>query len=127
MLTSSNRLVCSCPQRVEESLVCCHIISVCRTTHPGFVNVCYNKSHPVKFVTGDEAYDQNCLQQVHLPRFPAPPKFVETILAESHFSHKFGDLTSHSTFDIVLKNMQPVLRNPNYLDSLDLGFELSAS
>ena len=68
-----------------------------------------------------------CLQQVHLPGFPAPPKFAETILAESHFSHKFGDLTSRSTFDIVLKSTQPVLRNPNHLDSLELGSELSAS
>ena len=127
MLTSSNRLVCSCPQRVEESLVCCHIISVCGSTHPGFVNVCYNKTHPVKFMTGDEAHDQNCLQQVHLPGFPAPPEFAQTILGESHFSHKFGDETSRSTFDTVLKSAQPVLRNPNYLDGLDFGGDNSES
>ena len=81
----------------------------------------------MKFVTGDEACNQNCLQQVHLSGFPAPPKFAETILAESHFSHDFGDSTSHSSFDIVLKSTQPVLRNPNCLDGLDLGSDLSAS
>jgi len=72
-------------------------------------------------MTGDEACDQNCLQQVCLPGFPAPPEFAQTILGESHFSHKFGDETSRSTFDTVLKSAQPVLRNPNYLDGLDLG------
>jgi len=121
VLTSSNRLVCSCPRRVEESLVCCHIISVCGSTHPGFINIRYNKNYPVKFMTGDEAYDQNCLQQVCLPGFPASPEFAQKILGESHFSHKFGDEASRSTFDTVLKSAQPVLRNPNCLDGLDLG------
>jgi len=127
VLTSSNRLVCSCPQRAEESLVCCHIISVCGSTHPGFINIRYNKNCPVKFMTGDEACDQNCLQQVCLPRFPAPPEFAQTILGESHISHKFGDETSRSTFDTVLKSTQPVLRNPNCLDGLDFGGDNSES
>jgi len=42
-------------------------------------------------------------------------------LGESHFLHKFGDEATRSTFDTVLKSAQPVLRNPNYLDGLDLG------
>ena len=42
-LTCSGRLVCSCPQKVEESMVCHHIASVFGGTHSNFVNVCYNK------------------------------------------------------------------------------------
>ena len=78
-------------------------------------------------MTGDEACDQNCLQQVCLPGFPAPPEFAQTILGESHFSHKFGDKTSHSTFDTALKSAQPVLRNPKHLDGLDLCGDNSES
>ena len=76
-LTSSARLVCLCPQRVEQSMVCHHIISAFGGTHSNFVNVCYNKHCPVKFMTGDESHDKQCLQEAQLPGFPAPPGFAK--------------------------------------------------
>ena len=78
-------------------------------------------------MTGDESCDQKFLQEAHLPSFPAPPEFAETILAESHFSQNLCDSASHSCFDAVLKSRQPALRNPKHLDGLDFGSDLAAS